>query len=432
MAFDSMSESCLFDLEKYLHSNPYRQYSMKKSNVSKKIPISAHSQRFNYQNKPSVVAFHQLINNRKNSLTLDRIEYKLRMKSDLNVDTLRNTPIRCRRKHYDSLHHQLQNHTNININQTLNILPSSATTKSYRRQPTAITMTTNSTKTLINDEFNGIEGNAVHVGTLNDLIKQCHHEEYRLYHRAIEYLDNKSNSIQNNRLINEHTISKPTVLSSERIIKQPQALTVYHFNAPTLPHTSLSSQTYQYRMKEKLNNIDLPLLKNQQYRQRSSSLERQSTAMSSRDKRIQDSREKILMHTEKQVCNCNKLTIIDPFISEQQQQQHETIIPLAKQPSARYIFPPVRPFGYFTRKSIDNILPSTPSSIKQKYKIKKNHQKIIKGSLESLNQAPSDDDDNSQLFNDTIKSMISSSDFDEDLQNPPNIKISFDLKQDKR
>ncbi|CAF3576395.1 unnamed protein product [Rotaria sp. Silwood1] len=432
MAFDSMSESCLFDLEQYLHLNPYRQYSMNKSNISKAIPISAHSQRFNYQNKPSVVAFHQLINNRKNSLTLDRIAYKLRMKSDLNVDTLRDTPIRCRRNHHDSLHHQSQNHTKLNINDTLNVVPSSAKTKSYHRQPTAITMTTNSTKTLINDEFNGIEGNAVHVGTLNDLIKQCHHEEYRVYHRAVQHLDNTSNSIQNNRTINERTTSKPTLSSSERIIKQPQALTVYHFNAPTLPHTP--SQTYRYRMKEKLNNIDLPLLTNQ-YLQRSNSLERQPTVMSSRDKRIQDSREKILMHTEKQVCTCNKLTILDPFNSEQQQQQqqqYETIIPLTKQPSARYIFPPVRPFGYFTRKSADNIVPSTPSSMKQKHGIKKKQQKITKGSLESLNQVPSDDDDNSQLFNDTIKSMISFSDFDEDLQNPPNTKVCFDLKQDKR
>ncbi|CAF4206808.1 unnamed protein product [Rotaria sp. Silwood2] len=240
-------------------------------------------------------------------------------------------------------------------------------------------------------------------------------------------LDNTTNSLQNNRLINERTTSKPTLFSSERIIKQPQALTVYHFNAPTLPSTP--SQTYRYRMKEKLNNTDLSLVTNQ-YLQRSNSLERQPTVMSSRDKRIQESREKILMHTEKQVCNCNKLTIIDPFNSEQQ--QHESILPLTKQPSARYIFPPVRPFGYFTRKSADNILPSTPSSIKQKYILKKKRQKITKDSSESLNQVQSDDDDNSQLFNDTIKSLISFSDADEDSQNPPNTKVSFDLRQDKR
>ncbi|CAF1957124.1 unnamed protein product [Rotaria magnacalcarata] len=429
MVFDSMSESALFEFAQYLNTNPYREHEIKKSSTHKIIPASANPQRLNHKNTSSTATYNQLINNRKNSFTLDRIAYKLRMKSDLNVDTLRDTPLHSRRNYYESLSNKSQNNSNPNIHEAVNVVSSSATTRTYPRQPTAVTRTTNTMKTLVNEEINGIEGSAVHVGTLDDLIKQSHHEEFRIYHRAVEFLDNASSYLQNNRLINERSTLKSTLFSAERIQRKPQALTVYHFNAPNVSRTSSQqSQTNRHRMKEKLNNIDLPLITTQHNNHQTNSLERQRTLMSSRHKRIQESREKILMHTEKQVCNCNKLTIRDPFNSEQQQQ---TIVSLTKQPSVRYIFPPVRPFGYFTRKSLDSLPCATSLSTKHKLAIKKKRPQISKGSFESLNQGVSDDDDNSQVFNDTIKSLVSFSDADDDSQSPPSTRINFDLKHNK-
>ena len=419
MVFDSLSESGFFELEKYLNTNPYREYAMSKPYVPKSVPISAHSNRLHNKKKSSLVALHQLLTNRKGSLTLDRVTYKLRMKSDLNVDTLRNTPTCRSQNHPDHSHGKSHNHTNSNVNDRNSSIPPSSVTKTYTRQPTAIT-----TKTVVHDKFHGIQGNAVHVGTLSDLIKQSHHEELRLFRRSIECLDKLSTCVPNNRLNNERPVSKPSSWTPERTLKQPQALTEYQFNVPVLPRTP--SQVHRYRTKEKVYSANPPRLNDQ----RSNLLERQSTAMTSHDKRIQQSREKTLSHIEKQVCACNKLTIIDPFYSE----QNEITLPLSKQASSRYIFPPVRPFGYFTKKSTDDILHLSPIAFKPKYQIPKKQQQLTKDSFESLDQVPIDDgdDDNSQLINVMVKSSASLTDLEDDSQNPPNAKIDFDLKQDKK
>jgi hypothetical protein len=353
MTIDSMSESCLFQLEKYFSSNPYREYAMNRPY----IPISARSNRVN---KSSSIAFHQLIEDRKTPLTLDRSAYKLHVKSNLNIDTQRDTH---RHGHY---------HTNSPVN---DFISRSATTKTFLRQQTAATRTTNSMKTIGNDEINGIEGNAVRVGTLNDLIKQFHREETRLIHQPIEYVDNMSFSTTTNRLINERTI------------KQPQALKEYHFNGPTLPRTT--SQINQCRLKEKVNN------NNDQYLSK-----RQSTVITSR---------------EKQLSICNKFTIIDPFNSEDNQ---------LTLPSVRYIFPPIRPLGYFTKKSIDDIRNSPPSLIKKEHQRKKRS----KYSLDSIDQISPDIEENSPNTNKSLTNSTDLDDYDDDLQNPPNTRINIDLK----
>src|SRR5690349_21320665 len=107
MAFDTMSDSALFQLEKYFNSNPYREYAMNKPYIPKSTPLSAHSHRLNRQNKST---FHQLIDNENNRLTLDRITYKLRMKSDLNVNNLQETHSR----HHRNFHSQTKSHSNSN------------------------------------------------------------------------------------------------------------------------------------------------------------------------------------------------------------------------------------------------------------------------------------------------------------------------------
>jgi hypothetical protein len=388
MAIDSMSESCLFQLEKYFNSNPYREYTMNRPY----IPMSAHSNRVN---KSSSMTFRQLINNQKNSLTLDRIAYKLRIKSDLNVNTSRES---YQHEHY---------HTNSPMNDAFNLIPRSATTKTFIRQPTAVTRTTNSIKTLVNNEINGIEGNAVHVGTLDDLIKQFHREEIRLIHHPTEYLDNLSTYTANNRLITGRITPKTPSFLSERIIKQPQALTEYHFMAPTLPRTA--SQVNRYRLKERRNNNIDHTLSTDQY-----SFKRQSTAMTSHDKRIQESREKALLHTSKQLCTCNKLTIIDPFNSE----ENQSTLPLTK-----YIFPPLRSSGYLKKKSIDDIPHSIPLLMKKKQDI----QKCPKNSLDSMDHISADIDEHSHVLNDRNKSITTSTDLDDDLPNPPNTRINVNL-----
>lgn len=422
MLFDSLSESAVFEFAQFANPTSARERDIDKLSGHRTIPISANTHRLDNRKRPSAVAIRQLINNQKSSFTVDRIAYKLRMKSDLNVDTIREKPVRPIRTQ-DSLRYKSQNNSNSNIHEASNPVPSSATTRSHRRQPTAVTMATNSKKTVVNDEINGIEGSAVHVGTLDDLIKQSHQEEFRIYNRAAEFLDSAAAFLQSNRLLGERVSSKPTLFSAERIVKQPQPLTVFHFHAPIISRTS--AHTNQNRMKEKTNNIDFPLITHQ-YNHRSNSLERQQTAISSRFKRIQESRAKILTHTEKQICNCSKLTIRDPFNYE----QSTTMSPLVNQFSARYIFPPVRPFGYFTRKSLENI-PSATSSSKNRRYVTSKRQPITKGSFESLNQGISDDDENSPFFNDTIKSMVSLSDADENSQSLPSPRVNFDLKVNK-
>lgn len=466
MTLDSLSESSLLRLEQYLNSNPYREYSMNKPYFPKPSHIPTHSNRLippppSHQ-QSSILAFHELMDNQKNSLTLDRLAYKLRMKSDLNIDTLRETHVRRRYQQRHQYYHPTQNHQNSmnsNFNDASSSIPASTTTgttKTFLRQPTSITMSTNTMKTLITEDLNGIEGNAVRVGTLNDLIKQFRRAEFRLVRRPADYLDSSSAYLSSNVSTNDRLTTKSH--QQERPIKQPQALTEYRFNAPTFPTTPSRTTReppihqgliYQYRTRERtVNNPDLPLLNQQrpistpdQQRPRLNSLviqERQSTAMSSHDKRIQELREKSLMRTEKQLCVCNKLTIVDPFNSNSEyfdsslpslQQTHQQ--QQQQQPSANYIFPPVRPFGYLTKKNTTNddtqqiSLPQT----KKKHGSKKKRHKNSKNSLDSLDKIDSieinDDEDNSQIFNDTIKSMVSLTDIDDDIQN--NTKINVDI-----
>jgi len=469
MAFDSLSESSLLRLEQYLNSNPYREYTMNKPYVPKVSQTSIHSNRLIPQKQSSILAFHELMDNQKNSLTLDRLAYKLRMKSDLNIDTLRETHIRRRYHHHHHQHYHppqqtQQNHINSNISETLSTIPPSTSTKTFLRQPTAITMSTNTMKTFIGEDLNGVEGNAVRVGTLNDLIKQFRRAEFRLVRRPADYLDSSSTYLSSNVSTNDRTLTTKShqpqqQQQQERPIKQPQALTEYRFNAPTFPTTPSRTTRdplfhqgliYQYRTRERIPNTDLPLLNSrpisspEQTRPRLNSLiihERQPTAMSSHDKRIQELREKSLMRTEKQLCVCNKLTIVDPFnsnseqselsLSQYQQSQRQT--------SANYIFPPIRPFGYLTKKSTTNNDDaqlswdqSLPSHIKKKQGTKKKGRKISKQSLDSLDKIgineTNDDDDNSQICNDMIKSMVSLTDLDDDeIQNTTNTRINLDL-----
>jgi hypothetical protein len=398
MAVDTMNEASHFRFEKYLNSNPYREYAMNKPYMPKSIAVPSHSNRL----KSSFIAFHPLMNNQKDSSTLDRATYKLRMKSKLNVDTQRETPTphRLPRRYY----YQRQSHTNTSVNDKFSIITPS--TKTLTRQPTALTRTTNS----INTNVNGIEGNAVRVRTLNDLISQL-----PLIDNPTESSDNTSTFISTKPVINERITPKLSSFSSERIAKQPQALTEYHFDAPP-------SQTHRYRKKDEI--VSPPLI--DQYRQRFNSLERQATVISSHDKRIQESRDKISLHTEKQICICNKLTIIDPFNSE----QNPLISPLLKKPSAIYIFPPLRPPGYFTRKPTDDSLRSTP---KKKYGMKIKQQELSPDSLDSIDQISIDEDDDDDeslhVFNITNKSRASLIDVNDDLRNPPNTRVNVDLKK---
>jgi len=371
MTLDSMSESCLYQLERYFNSNPYREYAMNKPYV----PVSGRSNRVN---KSSSIVFNQLINNEKKPSTLDRNIYKLRIKSDLNVDPSRHSYL----------------HTNSPMNDTLNFIPRPVTTKTSLRQPTATTRITKSTKPLNNENFNGIEGNSVHVGTLDDLINQFHREEIRLIQHPIDYLGNVSSHTINERL--------PS-FSSARTIKQPQALTEYHLKVPISPRTA--SQGNRYRLKEKRNKNPNQYLS-----------KRQLTTINSHDKQIQESHEKTLFHTEKQLCICNKLTIIDPFNSEQTR-------PILR--STKYIFPAIRPIGYFTRRSIDNTQNSTSLFIRKK----SDKKKLSKYSFDLIDQLSRTADETSQVFNDiNNKSLTTLSDLNDDYETPQNTTVNLDFK----
>lgn len=460
MTFDSLSESSLLRLEQYLNTNPYREYSMSKPYFPKPSHVTAQTNRLINQQQPSILAYHELIDHQKNSLTLDRLAYKLRMKSDLNIDTLRETHLR-RRTHHHRRRQQQHYHpsqTNSNISDSLSSIPPSTSTKTFGRQPTSITMSTNTMKTLITDDLNGVEGNAVRVGTLNDLIKQFRRAEFRLVRRPADYLDSSSTYLSSNVSTNDRTlVTKSHQQQSERPIKQPQALTEYRFNAPTFPTTPSRTARdptihqgliYQYRTRDRSQPTDLPLLhprpvnSPEATRPRLNSLvlqERQSTAMSSHERRIQELREKSLMRTEKQLCICNKLNIIDPFNSSISEQTDSTLPQIQQQSqpprpptSINYIFPPVRPFGYLTKKSTDDSNQQStqpPQLPKKKRKTKQKHLKTSKNSLDSLDKIDlvenNDDGEDSQIFNDTIQSMVSLTDLDETHNKTINIDLNL-------
>ena len=453
MTLDSLRESSLVQLEQYLNSNPYREYSMHKPYFPKTYLSVPQSHRSLGQPNPSLTAYQELMDVHKDPIALDRLAYKLRMKSDLNIDTLRETHARRRHRHHHPHTMRHQTVANSNTSDTLSSVPASVSTKTYGRQPTAITMSTNITKTLNNDDLTGIEGNAVRVGTIDDLIKQFRRAEFRLVRRPAEYLDNASTQLSSDLSTNDRTVLGRPHYHQERPVKHPQALTEYRFNAPTFPSTPTQpcrdpsfhqGLIYQYRTRERIHQPDLPLLPNrplitsEPHRQRMNSLviqDRQPASMGSRDKRIQELREKSLMRTEKQVCVCNKLTIVDPFNSNGEHSQPANFPQLhpapAHQPppSVQYFFPPVRPFGYFTKKPAANADDShqgvwTPPPALQRKKLrakKKKVGKLSKNSLDSLDKIAHDetlnDDEDSQIFNDTIQSMISLNDLDEEPHN---------------
>jgi hypothetical protein len=406
-----------------------------------------------------MVAFHQLMDSSKNSLTLDRLSYKLRMKSDLNIDTLRETDIRRRRHHRPQLYPLQQNQMNLEVSDISSSALPSTLTKTYTPQNASMTLSTDVMKTLINDDLNGVEGNAVRVGTLDDIMKRFRRAEFHIIPRPTDYLDSPSTCVSSNLSRNERPIkTKSHHQQQERPLKQPQALTEYRFKTPTLPtlstriyreSTNPQALLYQYKTKERNNkNTDLALLHQcplnspEPHRPRLNSLtihEQQPIEMSFHDKRIQESREKILMRTEKQLCVCNKLTIGDPFnsnadhaettISQLHQSQQQQPSP----PSVNYIFPPVRPFGYFTRKpTTDDTHQSTGSitlspRLKKKPVIKKKPNKLSNNGLDLLDKiATIERNDDLQMSNERIKSTDSLSDFYGGIHNTT-LDVDFNL-----
>lgn len=333
-----MSDSCLFQLENYFNSNPYREYGM---TTRPYIPRSAHSNRL-------TLPIDSFFSNRKQPLTLDRLTYKLRIKSDLNVETFR------------EYHRHGHCHTNSPIMETR-----PTPRKIQQRQPTATTQTSHLTAPR---DIHGIEGNAVHVGTLNDLIRHFHQEEIRLVHHNTDYSDNLSTFTSNYRstMSNE----RPPVFARQRSMKQARALTEYHFPDPRPSRTA--SKSSRTPLKSQLN-IKPPT----------------------------DT------HLPKQ--KPSRLTILDPFSAQ-------NIPPLV--PSNGYIFPPMRAFGYYTRKTPDEL--HTPSLFRRKTDMKR----LPRNSLESIGQLSTVTDVKSPVLTDVDVD-------DDDLTNPPNTRINVDCKEKK-
>jgi hypothetical protein len=267
------------------------------------------------------------------------------------------------------------------VNDPVNLPTRATITKTHYRQPTGVTRTTHSMKTVVNDEFNGIEGSAVHVGTLNDLIKHFDQEEIRLIHRPIDHFDNLRNYTTNNRLMSER---KTPAFASERVIKRPQTLTEYRFKVPA----SLRTTSRIPRL------IDQYFLKQQ-----------------SIDKRLPKPRAKTSFNFEKKI---SKLTITDPFNSKGQI------------PSSHYIFPPVRPFGYFTRKSLDDTLPYQTSAPfkKRQPEIKKLPQVPVN----SIEQLSTDTNQTPQSLTKVHKSNTTLTELDDDLNSPPNTIVNMNIQ----
>ena len=331
-----MSDSCLFQLEHHYNTNPYREFGMKNRHF---VPRSAHSHR-------STIPIESFFANQKTPLTLDRLAYKLRIKSDLNVDFFR------------EYHHREPCHTNSPTTE-----PRPTPRKPPYRQATATTRTSNVT---VPRKIHGIEGNAVHVGTLNDLIKHFRREEIRLIRQNDDSIDNLSTHTSNNR--STMTSERPLAFAAERSMKQARALTEYHF--PDRQPSEISRHS-----KPQLN--------------------------SKRTGRV-------LLTSRKPIPPSNKLTILDPFSSKN--------IP-ALVPSNGYIFPRMRAFGYYTRKTPEEIL-AYPSPL---FRRRTDMKRIPRNSLESLGQLSTITDERSQVL----------TDLEDDLCNPPNTRINADYKGKK-
>lgn len=458
-----MRETSLVQLEEYFNSKPYREHSMQKPYFPKTFYAApGQTHRSVGSQNPSFVAYQELLGGQKDPVCLDRIAYKLRMKSDLNIDTLRETHVR-RHSRRPRLPQQQTTHLNPshhNGHDAISSYPSSIATKStYPRQPTSVTVSTNTMKTMTADDLNGIEGSAVRVGTIDDLIKQFRRAEFRIDRRAGDVIENSSTQLSSEVSHHERIPAGKSHNHQERPLKQPQALTEYRFNAPTFPSTPTQPYRepsvhpgliYQYRTRERSHHSDLPSLQNRtiitsEPTQRPNSLiieDRSPSSNNHRDKRIQDSRDKTLTKTEKQVRVCSKLNIVDPFNSsfeqfdsnlpqihqtnfeyqQQQQQQSQQQMPLVN-----YLFPPVRPFGYFTKKTSTNDdsqqSPPTPPPVLRRRKRangKKRQNKLANistGSLEKFVHEENFDDDESHVLNETVQSMLSITEFEDRTHN---------------
>ncbi|UJR08219.1 hypothetical protein I4U23_012492 [Adineta vaga] len=169
------------------------------------------------------------------------------------------------------------------------------------------------------------------------------------------------------------SLSKSHSFIQERPVKQVQALTEYQFSTPTL-----------LRTKKTVDDIDLI----NQSRQRFNSLEQQRSP----DMRRQGSHKKSVTYIDKQIYTCHKLNINDTI-------HQETIIPLSKHPSVNFIFPYMRPCRYLTQLTS----PSNPiNSDSFKQHTDYNAMQSIRNSIE----------------------------YDDDLHNPQNTIINFNMNQD--
>lgn len=321
-----MSDSCLFQLEEYFDTHPHRESGMGKRPP---VPRSAHSHR-------STIPFESLFSNRKTPIKLDRFEYKLRIKSDLNVDLFR------------EYHPREPCHTNSPITE-----PRPTPRKLPHRQATATTRTSN---TIVPREIHGIEGNAVHVGTLNDLIKHFRREEIRLIHQNDESMDNRSTTTT--------TTERPLAFAAKPPIKRVRPLTEYRFPDPQLTEINSKISSQHSSSKSQLN--------------------------SKRTGRV-------ILGSRKAIPSSNRLTILDPFNSKH--------IP-ALVPSNGYIFPRMRAFGFYTRKTSDDILAYPPTLVRRRTDMKR----ILRNSLESL------------------EPLSTITDLDDSLCNPPNTRINTEYK----
>lgn len=378
MTFDSLSEPAFLHAERSFRSYPYRDASLDEPYLR-----TSQSQRVHPTKQSSARTLHQFFRDHKAPVTFDRLTYKMRMKSDLQVKTLRDPDLR----HY---HRHRSQHSN---ERTPQRIPPAQSGRSATRQPTANTLTSQTVKSISDDELRGIEGNAVHVGTLDDIIKQFHRTEIHLIHQPLEPFQSHSAYFSSQYVAHERPIIKA---QTERIVKQAQAPTEYRFPIPSptmhrpRPIPQPPPTIEEYHRPSLSSPVTQP--------------ERLFTALSLSEKRSQGGR-------EKQMCVCNKLTIVDPFNSPPMGNQ---------QTSIGYIFPPIRPSGYFTKKTSEE-----PSPLPKKRRAKKKRKKIIKQSSESLDQLSLDDESISQGLDETMKSMVSLATSEEDLINPSNTFINI-------
>jgi hypothetical protein len=438
MTLDSLRETNVMQLEHYLDSDPYREYLMHRPYYPKRLRTFKPSYCSWIDQQSSFVAYQELLDNRNDSIAIDRLAYKLRMKSDLNIDTLRETRVRQprHRRHHYSQSNQSSRFTS-DLDMPSNPIAETMSTNSCAQH---VTSTDVPNKSLTTDDLDGIAGNPLPVRTLNDLIKQCYRSEQRLTRRPAVGHDNASTQMSSDMSNNDRTNTNKTHQGRP---KQPQALTEYRFNAPTFrcltskqgnrDPTVHQGLIYQYRTRSRIDQADLvessqrSLLTPEQHRPLLHSPavhEVQAMPVNVKDKRIQEQRDKCRTKIEKQVCVCNKLTIADPFSGtlerlDSNSSRHDANEQHQHVPSVSYFFPPVRPLAHFTRKSsstIDDVQQqqqqlntSLPSlTRKHRHQTKPNYTTLI-------NMLPADgseeillhDDDNASGLNETAPSLAS-------------------------